>query len=99
MHPELTFNSYKSGLKAQVYAALGRPTVASDFSFYADVIRHGETGFLAGSAQEWTDALMELYRDPHTATVMGMNARELESTRTMSKVVHRWEDAYREALP
>jgi glycosyltransferase involved in cell wall biosynthesis len=99
LHPELTFNSYKSGLKAQVYAALGRPTVASDFSFYADVIRHGETGFLAGSAQEWTDALMELYRDPHTATVMGMNARELESTRTMSKVVHRWEDAYREALP
>jgi hypothetical protein len=99
LHPDLEFNRYKSGLKAQVYGALGRPTVASDFPFYRDVIRDCETGYLCETSTEWSDALCHLYRDPHAATVMGMNARELESTRTMSKIVHMWVDAYERHLP
>lgn len=99
LHPELTFNRYKSGLKAQVYAALGRPTVASDFPFYRDTIVTGVTGFIAATPLDWFEALEHLYRYPNQAVTMGMAARELEATRTMSKVVHRWEDAYQEVLP
>jgi glycosyltransferase involved in cell wall biosynthesis len=98
LHPGLEFNRYKSGLKAQVYGALGRPTVASDVSYYRDTIQHGRTGFIVSSPAQWKEALVELYRDPGKAETMGMHARDLEATRVMSRVVHKWETAYREAL-
>jgi hypothetical protein len=58
----------------------------------------GRTGFLASTPAQWKDALIELYRDPGKAETMGMHARDLEATRVMSRVVHKWETAYREAL-
>lgn len=98
LHPGIPFNRYKSGLKAQVYGALGRPTIASDVDFYRDVIVDNETGILAGGANEWAWALNHTYLDRGWTAAMGMRARELESTRTMSKVVHRWADAYEGAM-
>jgi glycosyltransferase involved in cell wall biosynthesis len=98
LHPGLEFNRYKSGLKAQVYAALGRPTIASDTPYYRAVIDEGVTGWTVREASEWGTLLRHLADDPFQAEVMGMHARDLEATRTMSKVVHRWEQAYEEAL-
>lgn len=98
LHPQIPFNRYKSGLKAQVYGALGRPTIASRVDFYEDVIVEGVTGFLCDWSGDWVHALMEFYRDRVKAAAMGMRARELEATRTMSKVIHRWVDAYEGAI-
>lgn len=99
LHPALPFNRYKSGLKAQVYGALGRPTVASDTPYYRDVIEDGETGYVVAHEWEWTSLLQYYAANPYEAEKMGEAARELESTRTMSKRVHLWEDAYQEVLP
>lgn len=98
LHPGLVFNRYKSGLKAQVYGALGRPTIASHVDFYRDVIEHGGTGYLAIDGRDWYELLTRLYTDPGHTVAMGMRARDLESTRTMSKVVHRWTAAYEGAM-
>ena len=99
LHPHLPFNRYKSGLKAQVYGALGRPTIASDYPYYGDVIEHGTTGYLCEYPADWEYYLKWLIDDPRKAEKMGEAARELESTRTMSKRVHLWEDAYTAHLP
>lgn len=98
LHPGIPFNRYKSGLKAQVYGALGRPTIASGIDFYQDVIASGVTGFLADTEDDWYCMLKMLHNNPGLAVAMGMRARELESTRTMSKVIHRWVDAYEGAM-
>jgi glycosyltransferase involved in cell wall biosynthesis len=96
--PDLTFNAYKSGLKAQVYSAMGTPTVATDISYYRDTIVHGTTGYLVSTDDEWVDAIRSLNEDRNMAAAMGMRARDLEKTRMMSKVVHKWENAYRKAM-
>lgn len=96
--PALPFNAYKSGLKAQVYSAMGVPTVATDISYYRDTVVHGTTGYLVSSDDEWVDALRSLAENPNQAVAMGMRARDLEETRKMSRIVHLWETAYRNAL-
>lgn len=96
--PGIEFNRFKSGLKAQVYAALRIPTVASDTEFFRDTVDSGRTGILCSTWGQWTDALTYLCDDPTAATVMGMHAYDAEHKRRMSVVAPHWERAYREAL-
>jgi glycosyltransferase involved in cell wall biosynthesis len=98
LHPGLEFNAYKSGLKAQVYAALRVPVVASDTEFFRDVVGNGRTGILCDTRAAWTDSLMYLYESPGDAAAMGMRAYDAEYRRRMSAVAPLWEQAYRKAM-
>ena len=92
------FNKGKSGIKAEEYAALGLPTIASDFPQYRDVIRHDETGYLVKSKTQWGAYLTRLMDDPQLVKTMGAAAKEAVSARTISKTCHRWVNAYEGAM-
>ena len=95
---DLPFNYGKSGIKAEEYSAIGVPTIASDFPQYQEVIEDGKTGFLVKTKGGWGDKLSLLMNDPARRKEMGAAAKEHVSTRTISKTVYRWIDAYEEAL-
>jgi glycosyltransferase involved in cell wall biosynthesis len=59
-----SFNRCKSDIKFQEYAALGIPGVYSDLPPYRDTVRHGETGFLASSLEQWQTHLEHLVGQP-----------------------------------
>ncbi|APH56555.1 Glycosyltransferase [Granulibacter bethesdensis] len=58
------FCEAKSELKYFEAALVGVPTIASPTVPYRDAIRHGVTGMLADSPQEWADALDRLLNNP-----------------------------------
>jgi hypothetical protein len=65
----------KSAVKVIEAALVGIPTVASDLEPY-QLIRHGETGMLAGDAQGWYAAVLALGRSAELRRRMGAAARQ-----------------------
>ena len=55
--------------------AAGLPTVASPVGVNQDILRHGVSGFLAGSASEWEAALRQLADHPARREEMGEAGR------------------------
>lgn len=53
----------KSGGKARTYMAAGVPTVCTAIGYNLELIRHGDTGFLCTSHEEWEEALCKLIDD------------------------------------
>ncbi len=92
----IRFNLSKSPIKALEYAALGIPVIASNYGPYADFVRHGETGFLANTAEDWTKYLRELTHDADLRKAMGEAARAQAAEHTIQGNAHRWLDVYRE---
>lgn len=70
------FTEAKSELKYFEAACLGVPTIASATAVFRDAIRHGETGFLAATEQEWFDALIALSHDAALRRDIGAAARD-----------------------
>jgi tetratricopeptide (TPR) repeat protein/glycosyltransferase involved in cell wall biosynthesis len=70
------FTAAKSELKYFEAACLGVPTVASATAVFCDAIRHGDTGFVARSEDDWYTALTALARDPSLRHRIGAAARE-----------------------
>ena len=66
----------KSGLKALQYMALGIPTVAQRVGSNLEIIEHGRNGFLAGSEDEWYDAIRTLVESPSLRRSVGTAARQ-----------------------
>lgn len=66
----------KSALKYFEAGILGVPTVASATDSFSRVIRHGETGMLAGTYEEWYDALRSLVSDPILRDRIGKDAKK-----------------------
>jgi glycosyltransferase involved in cell wall biosynthesis len=65
----------KGGYKILQYMAMGIPTVASPVGINAGLVRHGETGLLASSAEQWRAALERLVVDADERERMGRAAR------------------------
>ena len=65
----------KCALKAIQYMACWKPVVASPVGEAPEVVRHGESGFLASSLEEWWKALETLRSDPALRTSMGWCGR------------------------
>lgn len=68
------FNSFKSDLKFVEAGAHGLACIASPV-VYGDTIRHGETGLVVGSPDEFGAALRGLLADPARARAIGDAAR------------------------
>jgi glycosyltransferase involved in cell wall biosynthesis len=65
----------KCGLKALQYMALGIPAVVSPVGVNAQIIRHGENGFLATTEDEWVEVLDQLLADPQLRQQTGLAGR------------------------
>jgi glycosyltransferase involved in cell wall biosynthesis len=71
----------KCGFKILQYMGVGIPAVASPVGINADLVRHGETGFLATDAEAWRDALLTLATDPVLRASLGAAGRARVLTR------------------
>lgn len=67
----------KCGYKILQYMGVGVPAVASPVGINSEFIRHGETGFLAFSPEDWYKALKTLVADSQTRQAYGLKGREL----------------------
>ena len=65
----------KAGLKVIQYMAFGIPSVSSNVGTAPLQVRHGETGFLANTEDEWLSLLTMLVRDPDLRADIGAAAR------------------------
>lgn len=66
---------YKCGAKLLQYMAAGIPSIASPVGANCEIVRPGETGFLARTVEEWRDALATLIDDKALRERMGAAAR------------------------
>jgi glycosyltransferase involved in cell wall biosynthesis len=73
--PDDPWSRGKCGLKVLQYMAAGLPVVANPVGVQAEMIRHGENGFLAETADQWVHAIQRLVRDPELRRRMGRAGR------------------------
>lgn len=66
----------KSTARAVLLMSLGLPIIVSPLESYTELIKHGENGFIARSAQDWIDYISLLRDNPKLRKVMGLNGRE-----------------------
>jgi glycosyltransferase involved in cell wall biosynthesis len=98
--PDDLWSRGKCGLKILQYMAAGLPVVANPVGIHPQMIRHGETGFLAETEGEWLTAVVALAADPSLRQRMGAaGRRRMETTfsvrlgaRTWLKVFERLND-------
>ncbi len=83
--PDDLWSRGKCGLKVLQYQAAGLPVVANPVGSHAEMIRTGETGILAATADEWVDAVTSLAVDVRLRRKMGLLARQqVESNYSIS---------------
>lgn len=66
----------KCGMKALLYMAAGKATIASPIGVNAEIIEHGKSGFLANTDQEWFDSIDSLIADDALRQRIGQAGRE-----------------------
>jgi len=75
--PDSPWERGKCGYKLIQYMACGIPVLASPVGVNAQLVRPGETGYLASNADEWHEGLRQLALDPAIASRMGATGRRL----------------------
>jgi glycosyltransferase involved in cell wall biosynthesis len=76
--------------------ARGIPVVASPVGANREVVRHGEHGFLASTAAQWSEALHALHAEPDAALAMGLDARRrIEAEYSVQAVIGRYVELFR----
>ncbi len=73
--PDTEWANGKSGYKLIQYMAMARPAVASGIGANNRIVTHGETGFLAHTAEDWATHLRRLRDEPELAAALGAAAR------------------------
>jgi glycosyltransferase involved in cell wall biosynthesis len=79
--PDDPWSRGKCGLKVLQYMAAGLPVVTNPVGVHAEIIRHGETGFLATTMDEWVEAIRALTADRDVRRHMGAAGRRLVEER------------------
>jgi hypothetical protein len=75
--PDDPWSLGKCGLKVLQYMAAGLPVVANPVGMNREMVRDGETGFLASTPAEWARAVGTLANDPPLRARMGAAGREM----------------------
>ncbi len=75
--PDDTWSLGKCGLKVLQYMAAGLPVVANPVGMNCEMVIDGETGLLASTPEEWSDAVQRLASDPPLRAEMGRAGRRL----------------------
>jgi len=89
--PDDPWSRGKCGLKVLQYMAAGLPVVANPVGVQAEMVRHGETGFLATTPGEWIKAVRTLAFDPVLRQRMGEAGRAvLEAEFSVRAGAERW---------
>ena len=89
--PDDLWSRGKCGLKVLQYMAAGLPVVANPVGVHTEMIRHGETGFLATTPDEWIDAVRMLARDPALRRRLGEAGRQrVERDYSVAAGASRW---------
>jgi glycosyltransferase involved in cell wall biosynthesis len=91
----------KSELKYYQAALVGVPTIASATQPFREAIKHGETGFLASTGEEWHRSLTALLEDPtlrknvataaraHTLATYGPQVKQEAALRLFLQIAER----------
>jgi glycosyltransferase involved in cell wall biosynthesis len=79
--PDDAWSRGKCGLKVLQYMAAGLPVVTNPVGVHTEMVRHGETGFLVDTKEEWVDAIRTLARDADLRRRMGAAGRRLVAER------------------
>jgi glycosyltransferase involved in cell wall biosynthesis len=89
--PDDLWSRGKCGLKVLQYMAAGLPVVANPVGVQCEMVRHGETGFLAQTPGEWVEAVGRLAHDPDLRRRMGSaGRRRMESDYDVESGAARW---------
>lgn len=81
------YDEGKCGFKILQYFAMGAPAVATPVGVNADIVRHGDNGFLARDADEWTEYLGRLLDDPELRRRLGDAGRRLVEERYSTRAL------------
>jgi glycosyltransferase involved in cell wall biosynthesis len=79
--PDDPWSRGKCGLKVLQYQAAGLPVVANPVGVQAEMVRDGETGLLATTADEWVSAVKRLAADPELRRRLGTAGRRQAEAR------------------
>jgi glycosyltransferase involved in cell wall biosynthesis len=79
--PDDAWSCGKCGLKVLQYMAAGLPVIANPVGVQIEMVRHGETGFLARTPGEWIEAARRLADDGELRQRMGRAGRRLVEMR------------------
>jgi glycosyltransferase involved in cell wall biosynthesis len=74
--PDNPWTRGKCGLKVLQYMAAGLPVISSPSGANGKIVKHGITGFLVESHEEWQVAIEKLICDPDLRRVMGEAGRK-----------------------
>ncbi|MBO0699041.1 MAG: glycosyltransferase family 4 protein [Zavarzinella sp.] len=74
--PEDAWSRGKCGLKVLQYMAAGLPVVTNPVGVHAEMVLHGQTGFLASGEGDWVEAIRTLAGDPALRREMGAAGRK-----------------------
>jgi glycosyltransferase involved in cell wall biosynthesis len=89
--PDDDWSRGKCGLKSLQYMAAGLPVVANPVGVHVEMVRHGETGFLAETTEQWVEAVSLLARDPVLRQRMGAAGRRLlEEKYSVARGAEHW---------
>jgi glycosyltransferase involved in cell wall biosynthesis len=89
--PDDAWSRGKCGLKVLQYMAAGLPVVANPVGVQANLVRPGETGFLAQTPAEWVEAVRLLAGDPALRRRLGAaGRRRVEAEFSVAAGAARW---------
>lgn len=75
--------------------AQGTPTVGSNSCGISDVIRHGQTGYLANTLDEFKERVVKLFKNDDLRAEMGKNAKKIAENYRMSNIAKIWVKLYK----
>jgi len=85
--PDEPWTRGKCGYKLIQYMACGVPVVASPVGVNTEIVRHGESGFLASTEGQWVEALARLVAQPDLRRRMGSAGRKMVETKFSLQVL------------
>lgn len=89
--PDDPWSRGKCGLKLLQYQAAGLAVIANPVGVQSEIVKHGETGMLANTPEEWLNAVSELANRPDLRKRLGQAGRtQVESAYSVAAGARTW---------